>query len=74
METITKSGVWTILRLFYNEKNARIHLRDIARKAGLNENSASRFLEQMSKLKEFWKKPSHPLMIFILLVNKLFQR
>ncbi|HII16033.1 MAG TPA: hypothetical protein HA362_07005 [Nanoarchaeota archaeon] len=49
METITKSGVWTILRLFYNEKNARIHLRDIARKAGLNENSASRFLEQMAK-------------------------
>jgi len=44
-----KSGAWRILRLFYNEKNARIHLRDIARKAGLNENSASRFLGQMEK-------------------------
>ncbi|MBU2638758.1 MAG: nucleotidyltransferase domain-containing protein [Nanoarchaeota archaeon] len=49
METILKSGIWKILRLFYNQRNARLHLRDIARKAGLNENSASRFLEKMEK-------------------------
>ncbi|MEK6864067.1 MAG: nucleotidyltransferase domain-containing protein, partial [Nanoarchaeota archaeon] len=49
METIIKSGVWKIMHLFYGTKGTRLHLRDIARKAGLNENSASRFLGQMEK-------------------------
>lgn len=49
METIVKTGVWKIMRLFYGPKGARLHLRDIARKSGLNENSASRFLGQMEK-------------------------
>ncbi len=44
-----KSGYWKIMGLFYKEKSARIHLRDIARKAKLNENSATRFLRKMEK-------------------------
>jgi len=54
METILKTGYDKILRLFYNEKYAKIHLRDIARKAKLNENSATRFLNQLEK-KNFLK-------------------
>lgn len=49
METMLKTGPFKILRLFYGEKNIQIHLRDIARKAGLNENSATRFLKQLEK-------------------------
>lgn len=49
METIIKPGYEKILALFYNDQRASIHLRDISRKAGLNENSASRFLKQLEK-------------------------
>lgn len=49
METLLKTGILRIMQLFYSEKNAKIHLRDIARRAGLNENSATRFLAQMEK-------------------------
>ena len=51
METILKSGYKKILAIFYNNKSAKIHLREIARKTGLNENSASRFLKQLEKNK-----------------------
>ena len=49
MTTILKEGHERILNLFYKEKSAMIHLREIARKTGLNENSASRFLNQLEK-------------------------
>ncbi len=51
METILKEGYEKILSIFYNNKSASIHLRDIARKAKLNENSASRFLKKLEKEK-----------------------
>jgi len=50
MDSILKEGYEKILRIFYNNKDNRIHLRDIARKTGLNENSVSRFLNQLVKL------------------------
>lgn len=49
METIFKTGYLKILGLFYEDKKARIHLRDIARRAKLNENSATRFLKELEK-------------------------
>lgn len=51
METILRSGCEKILSLFYHNKSARIHLRDIARRTKLNENSAYRFLNELEKNK-----------------------
>ena len=48
--TIFKSGYLKIMRLFYEEKQARLHLREIARLCKINVNSASRFLGQLEKL------------------------
>ncbi|MCK5321109.1 nucleotidyltransferase domain-containing protein [Candidatus Pacearchaeota archaeon] len=49
METILKTGYKKIMRLFYEKKNVQIHLRDIARRTGLNSNSVTRFLSQLEK-------------------------
>ncbi len=49
MKTILKTGYEKIFHLFYSEKSAKIHLRDIARKTKLNENSASRFLKDLEQ-------------------------
>lgn len=49
MTTLLRQGYEKILRIFYADRNARIHLREIARRAGLNENSASRFLKGLEK-------------------------
>ncbi len=49
MKTILNSGFEKILTLFYQDKSAKIHLRDIARKTKLNENSAFRFLKELEK-------------------------
>lgn len=49
MENILNKGYWKILELFYKEKDKKIHLRDIARKTKMNENSASRFLNTLEK-------------------------
>jgi len=51
MKTIIKSGYAKILKLFYNQKSAKIHLRDLARKTNLNENSVSRFLKTLEQEK-----------------------
>ena len=51
METLLNKGYLKILSIFYNDKSARIHLRELARKAKLNENSASRFLKNLEKNK-----------------------
>lgn len=49
MKTILKPGCEKIMRLFYKDKNAKIHLREIARRTKLNENSATRFLLELEK-------------------------
>ena len=51
MKTLIRKGIDKILYLFYEEKAARIHLRAIARRTGLNENSAYRFLSELEKEK-----------------------
>jgi predicted nucleotidyltransferase len=47
MTTLFNQGIWKIIELFYKNRNISLHLRDISRKAGLNENSASRFLAKL---------------------------
>jgi len=47
METIIKKGVYKILKVFYYSRNSAFHLRELARKTGLNENSISRFLNNL---------------------------
>lgn len=49
MVTIIKTGHSKILRLFYENKKASFHLREIARKTKLYANSATRFLSQLEK-------------------------
>ena len=49
MKTILRPGCEKIMRLFYKDKNAKFHLREIARKTALNENSATRFLLELEK-------------------------
>lgn len=56
METILKEGYEKILTLFYNDKSAKIHLREIARRTKLNENSTSRFLSSLEQNKLLFSK------------------
>lgn len=49
METLLKPGYGKITALFYKNPAAEIHLRDIARKTRLNENSATRFLKKLEQ-------------------------
>ena len=49
MITILKSGYWKIMQLFYKDKTARLHLREIARQTKLHEPSVSRFLSNLEK-------------------------
>ncbi|MFP4656111.1 MAG: hypothetical protein ACLFNK_00860 [Candidatus Woesearchaeota archaeon] len=44
MLTILRPGYARIMQLFYKEKGAKFHLREVARRAGLFEPSAYRFL------------------------------
>lgn len=48
MLNIINSGYLKILRLFYNERNA-FHLREIAKRTNLNENSIYRFLKKLEE-------------------------
>jgi|SRR3989344_726648 len=50
METILKPGSDKIMAFFYSNKHVMIHLRDLARRTHLNENSATRFLHQLEKM------------------------
>ena len=47
METVFNKGCHQILQLFYSEKSAKIHLREIGRRTKLNENSVSIFLKKL---------------------------
>ncbi len=49
MVTILKIGHSKILRLYYENKKASFHLRDIARRTKLYPNSVTRFLNQLEK-------------------------
>lgn len=49
MKTLLKPSMWKILELFYNNRNHPIHLRDIARKARLNESTTSTHLKNLVK-------------------------
>ncbi len=48
MLNIISEGYFKILKLFYTKKT-RIHLREIAKETGLNENSVYRFLNRLEK-------------------------
>jgi len=47
METIFRKGIYQILKVFYENGNSKVHLRELARRTGLNENSISRFLNEL---------------------------
>ena len=47
LNDIAPEGIVKILKFFYENKDKKIHLRDIARQTDLNENSAYRFLNQL---------------------------
>ena len=49
MKTILKPGYEKIMRLFYIDKHAKFHLRNISRQTKLNENSTSIFLNKLQK-------------------------
>ena len=49
MITLLKSGFWKIMQLFYKDKTARLHLREIARLTKLHEPSVTRFLNSLEK-------------------------
>ena len=49
MKAVFKEGIWKILKLFYENPGTSIHLREIARRTKLNENSVSRFLNVLDK-------------------------
>ncbi len=49
MQTIIKPAVWKILKLFYNNHNFPLHLREIARRTNMNESSLSRHLNNLVK-------------------------
>jgi len=49
MKTIIKTAVWKILKLFYNNHNSPLHLREIARETKMNESSISRHLNNLIK-------------------------
>ena len=47
METIFRKGIFKILKVFYDNDNLKVHLRELARRTNLNENSISRFLNEL---------------------------
>ena len=49
MKTILKPSNWKILRLFYDNNNKPLHLRDISRKIKLNESTTSTHLNNLVK-------------------------
>lgn len=49
MITILKSGYWRIIQLFYRNKTAELHLREIARQTKLHEPSVTKFLNNLEK-------------------------
>ncbi|MBI3032518.1 nucleotidyltransferase domain-containing protein [Candidatus Woesearchaeota archaeon] len=69
MLNIINKGYLDILRLFYASKDS-IHLREIAKKAKLNENSAYRFLTKLEKDKILKSEKEGNMKFFSLKNNK----
>ena len=51
MKHIIKPGIWKIIKLFYDNHNSQLYLREISRKVGMNESSVSRHLNELTKHK-----------------------
>src|SRR3989344_1757444 len=49
MKTIIKPAIWKILKLFYNNHNSPLHLREIARATKMNESGISRHLNNLTR-------------------------
>ncbi|MBI3036058.1 nucleotidyltransferase domain-containing protein [Candidatus Woesearchaeota archaeon] len=49
MQTIIKPGIWKILKIFYNNRNKPVHLREIARLSSMNESTVSLHLKNLVK-------------------------
>lgn len=49
LKALFKPSIWKIIGLFYENKNKPIHLREIARRAGLNESTISSHLNNLVK-------------------------
>lgn len=49
MKTMFKPSIWKILGLFYENRNQPLHLREIARRAKLNESTISVHLSNLAK-------------------------
>lgn len=47
MTTIIKSGIRTILKVFYNNHNAKVHLRELSRRTNLQGQSIMRYLNKL---------------------------
>lgn len=70
METIFKAGYKKIMKVFYENKNSKIHLREIARRTKMNENSVSRFLNQLEKQEILKSKKEANLKKYFIVKNK----
>jgi predicted nucleotidyltransferase len=70
METIFKEGNKRIMKIFYLEKNKSFHLREIARKSQLNENSVSRFIKGLETEKILFSFKEGNLKMFGLCKNQ----
>lgn len=68
---ITKEGYQKIMALFYEDKIAKLHLREIARRAGLHEPSTSRFLNGLEKEGILKSERDGNLKKYFLMKNKL---
>lgn len=69
METILKTGYEKIMRIFYDNKNKKFHLREIARETKLNANSVSRFLKKLEEEKLLRAEKQANLKIFRIIKN-----
>lgn len=85
MKTLLKPAVYKILKLFYSNHNLPLHLRGIARKAGMNESSITRHLNYLVKtgllktlfeanLRKFYVTPSRIQIVFPLFDEEAIEK
>jgi len=71
MKTILKPAVYKILKLFYENRNKPLHLREIARKTNMNESSLSRHLNDLTKNNILITEPEANLKKFYISKSKI---